>query len=162
MKLHGNDIMFFFQQDGEWKLLAYGKYCEINMEVHLLGTASRQSGRWREYKKKRISWQGNANGLLCMGIAAEEIRVDNLKEVRVIISAVSRINNIIEVNKQMGITGNALITSVKITGRKKDMTVLQIDFVGTNGSWTNYSDWILASHYWNMSGIWYMNEKWNM
>lgn len=138
MKLRGNDLIVFFEQDGEWKTLAYGTTCEIDITADTMTVGSPYTGRWEKKKKRRISWNGSSGHLISMdsGLDAIYRMLTDVQPVKMLIGSVETHREPMEANNylpdgRIKLEGDALITRLTVTGRKGDMATMSFSFQGT-------------------------------
>ena len=66
MKVRGNNIILFYQKNGEWKTIAYGSTCEIDINAGTINVSSPDTGKWVSRKKRKLDWSINAAYLFFM------------------------------------------------------------------------------------------------
>lgn len=168
MKLRGNDLIVFFEQDGEWKTLAYGTTCEIDITADTMTVGSPYTGRWEKKKKRRKSWRVSCGHLL--SDAVQDINFFNLLtgDDPVLVNVASVLPHTTPIfpseytlDRRISIKGYALVTRVTITGRRGDFCTLSMELSGSGELKMHMSDWILENGIWDMSGEWYDDGIWN-
>lgn len=83
-KIKGQNVVVLVK-DGAWKALAFATVCELDESVSVLETGSAESGRYRNVKPKRISWQMTSGHLYSDAQQAVDIKsiIDSLQRIQV-------------------------------------------------------------------------------
>ena len=56
-KIKANDLIVMFKVAGEWKAIAFGTSCEIDISVDTIEISGETSGKWKKYKKRKRGWK---------------------------------------------------------------------------------------------------------
>ena len=135
-KLQGKDLIVFYRTGDEYTTLAYATQCELDISAETMEVSSPDTGRWRTYRKRRLSWSlKNAKlvSRLSEGDLAQAIA--SSARVRVVIGSVAHTNEEREVEDylptgDMGYVGNAYLTRGTITGNNGDICTLSLELTG--------------------------------
>lgn len=137
MKLKGNDVIIFVKIEGEWKTLALGTSCELDVNAETKEVSSPDTGKWVKTKKGRISWGGSSAHLLSY---TNQINVQTLLEsadaVKMMIGSVEATDDVVDYRNyvpdgRFGLKGMIHITRLTMNANKDGFTSLQIQFEGT-------------------------------
>ena len=63
-KIKGQDLVVMFRINHEWKAVAYATDCELDITRSMLEVGSQDSGKYEEFKPKKISWRITSAHLL--------------------------------------------------------------------------------------------------
>ena len=63
-KIKGQDLVILFRIGGEWKAVAYATDCELDISRSMLEKGSEESGKYSEFKPKKITWRMTSAHLL--------------------------------------------------------------------------------------------------
>jgi hypothetical protein len=167
MKYDGNDIIVFFQTGGQWKTLAYGTTCELDINAELIEVRSPNTGTWKESIKGKREWSGSSAHL--MSDVKGEVEAFQLLNqdtpVRIFVGGVQphREAGLPEdyvLDGKWGFEGSAHVKRVTVTANRGSKVALSMEFEGTGEPVWHYADWVLESGAWSMAGIWINHEKW--
>ena len=56
-KIKANDLIVMFKVASEWKAIAFGTSCEIDISTDLIETSSPTTGNWKTFKKRKKGWK---------------------------------------------------------------------------------------------------------
>lgn len=168
MKLKGNDLIVFFEQNGAWKTLAYATTCEIDIQAGTINVGSPNTGKWEMKKKRRMSWRVSCGHLLsdtAQDIDFFKLLTNNIPVMVNMASVLPHLNPVFPndyvPDRRISVKGYALLTRVTITGRRGDACTLSLELDGCGELNMYTSGWILDYGHWNMSGCWYDDGVWN-
>ena len=108
--------------EGEYRVFGCSKSCEVNEERETMEVSSPTSGIWREYHAGRCGWSCS-----CECLMSDE--TDELEEAFRLGKPVA-----VSLKKRDGQTrysGKAIITSLKSTGRLREMATYSVRLKGT-------------------------------
>lgn len=160
-KIKANDLIVMFKVAGEWKAIAFGTSCEIDISVDTIEISGETSGKWKKYKKRKRGWKistaylkGNVRKTPDL---FEMLNSDN--PVQVCFTTVEAHPNIIEHTeyKQDGrymLTGEALVVRVTESARKGDMVTISAELLGNGPLEQIWDEWVFVDGLWNESGRW--------
>lgn len=136
MKIRGNDIILFVKISGEWKTLAYGTSCELDINVATLGIAP--DGKCERSVVKRISWSGSSAHLQSDTVSAVDVfqLLQQSEEQRIMIGSVEESAENRDYTRYLpdgrfGLKGNAHIDRMTVTAGRDSKATMSIGFTGT-------------------------------
>ena len=80
--------------------------------------------------------------------------------VAVVFGTIERVDDGMVLNNKVKISGEALLTSARVTAQRGDVVTMAAELVGQGRLVELMRPWILASGKWSMSGIWINKEIW--
>lgn len=167
MKVRGNNIILFYQKNGEWKTIAYGSTCEIDINAEAINVSSPDTGKWTSRKKRKLDWSINAAYLLSNVIQEVELYdlLESSETVKIYMGSVEAHESKIipqeyKIDGKYALTGDAMITRLTIGARKGDMVTVSASFSGCGKLEQIRPPWILGKGTWNMSGLWINWKNW--
>lgn len=135
-KLQGKDLIVFYRTGEEYTTLAYATQCELDITAETVEVSSPYTGRWRTYRKRKLSWRmTNAKLMSRMSEGDLTQAISSTDTVRVVIGSVAHTNEDREVadyipSGDMGYVGNALLVRGTITGNNGDICTLSLELQG--------------------------------
>ena len=135
-KLQGKDLIVFYRTGEEYTTLAYATQCELDITAETVEVSSPYTGRWRTYRKRKLSWR-MTNAKLMSRLSEGDLTqaIASTDTVRVVIGSVAHTNEDREVadyipSGDMGYVGNALLVRGTITGNNGDICTLSLELQG--------------------------------
>ena len=137
MKLRGNDMTVMVYVNGKWRAIAYATTCELDINADTLEVGSALNGKWRESKKRKLSWSGTTGHLmadvkqqvdilgLVMSMEPVQVCFGTVKSA----SATSAEN--LALDGRLKLSGKAYVTRATISARRGDMVTISAAFEGT-------------------------------
>lgn len=135
-KLQGKDLIVFYRTGDEYTTLAYATQCELDISAETVEVASPDTGRWRTFRKRKLTWSLK-NAKLVSRLSEGDLAsaIASADTVRVVIGSVAHTNDEREVTDylptgDMGYVGNAYLTRGTITGNNGDICTLSLELQG--------------------------------
>ena len=136
MKLQGKDLIVFYWNGTEFTTLAYATQCELDIHADTVEVSSPLTGKWKTYRKRRVSWSmSNAKLLSRLSEGDLASAIASTATVRVVIGSVAHTNDDREVadyipSGDVGYVGDALLVRGTITGSNGDTCTLSLELQG--------------------------------
>lgn len=162
MKLQGNDMTVMVYADGVYQSIAYARTCELDIESRMVEVGCALTGKWRRLKKRGLQWTSSTMYLMAEAEqSADILRMAREKaRVAVVFGTIERVDDGMVLNNKVKISGEALLTSARVTAQRGDVVTMAAELVGQGRLVELMRPWILASGKWSMSGIWINKEIW--
>lgn len=122
MKILGSNLILGTETGGTFSPVAYSRSCEINEDRDTIETASPHSGQWREHRAGRCGWTMTCECLL----SDNESALETAFRIGAPIPVTCRARD-----GSFRYSGNAIITSLRISGRLHEMATYSISLQGT-------------------------------
>ena len=135
-KLQGKDLIVFYRTGDEYTTLAYATQCELDISAETMEVSSPDTGRWRTYRKRRLSWSLK-NAKLVSRLSEGDLAsaMASADTVRVVIGSVAHTSSDRTVpdympDGDMGYVGEAYLVRGTITGNNGDICTLSLELQG--------------------------------
>ncbi|MCM1372948.1 MAG: phage tail protein [Bacteroides sp.] len=123
-KLQGTHLILGYQdEEGEFHAFAYARSCEIKQKSDTVEVASPSSGRWKEFIFGRCEWTATCECLLSDDESETERRFREGLPVTVCLRTRGKSGDMYK--------GEAIITSLSLSGRLHEMAGYTIGLKGT-------------------------------
>lgn len=166
-KIKANDLVVMYKINGEWRAVAFGTSCEIDITADTIETSSPDTGRWKTYKKRKRTWRINTAHLKGDLKKTPDLleMLDSDDTIRVCLTTVEAHPDMIgpkEYRKdgRYELTGEALVTRYTETARKGDMVTMSAELQGNGALEQMWKPWVLMDGRWTDDGVWNDDAIW--
>lgn len=123
-KIQGTNLILGHHDGNDaFKAFAYARGCEIDLQADMIEIASPSSDMWKEFIAGRCEWSMTCECLL----AKDESEIEGIFRAREPIKVSCRLRD----GSGYRHTGNAIINSLKLSGRLHEMASYTIGLKGT-------------------------------